>query len=154
MNQSWFPGADLRTRREELGLSVRDILEKTNIPAQTIHAIEKGDPEELPSPCYMVGFVRSYCEMLGLDAERYIDDYRSCVKPLQRYQLRREPADGATTPTWAANAATWAAICAVIALSWFSYSMLVRPNEERGVEAGTPSIDELTMPDAPIGAHR
>lgn len=58
----------LRERRQKLGLSVRDINEKTKLPVQSIEALEKGDlsyfKEDLS---YLKFFVRAYCNELGLD---------------------------------------------------------------------------------------
>lgn len=82
----------LRERREELGLSIEDINEKTKLPIQHIIALENGDisyfKEDLS---YLQFFVRSYCNALDLDyAEIKGDVFDSVDNFTQAYEVQEE----------------------------------------------------------------
>ena len=61
-------GALLRETRENRGLSIEAVEEKTKIAHGVITALEEGNREKFPHPVYARGFVRSYALLLGLDA--------------------------------------------------------------------------------------
>ncbi len=59
-------GAFLREKREQQGKSVQDIAVSTYIRPQLLNGIETGDPDLLPEPIFVQGFIRRYAETLGL----------------------------------------------------------------------------------------
>lgn len=61
-------GTALREGRERKGLSVEEVEEKTKISPSVIVALEEGNKARFPHPVYAKGFVRSYAQLLGLDA--------------------------------------------------------------------------------------
>lgn len=61
-------GAILREGRERRGLTVEAVEEKTKIAATVLLALEEGNQAKFPHPVYARGFVRSYAQLLGLDA--------------------------------------------------------------------------------------
>ncbi len=69
-------GAYLGAVREDLGLSIDDISERTHIKPAFVAAIEAGDGEALPSRPFAIGFVRSYAEALGLDAAAVVARFK------------------------------------------------------------------------------
>lgn len=69
-------GEDLREARLTLGASVEDIAERLRINRRYIHALEEGRVRDLPGPAYAVGFVRSYADILGLDADEAVRRFR------------------------------------------------------------------------------
>ncbi len=150
MNQTDFPGDELRERREELGLSTADVYRKTRIPISYLVAMERGAVTELPPMCYAAGFVRTYCRFLKLDPERFCDCLRACTQPPPGRFLRRTSSSPAWTwPSWLNETLTWAAVCAGFLLAWFTYSAVLRPNADATdshVEAGT---TEMVLPPPP-----
>ncbi len=71
-------GAVLKALREELGLTLKAVCEKTRISHVVVKAIEAGDHKNLPAMTYLKGFLRSYCRLLRLSEEntvRVIDDF-------------------------------------------------------------------------------
>lgn len=61
-------GSILRNAREEQGLSVEDLHNRTKIRARLIEALEEGDFSEVPGGMvYVRGFLRSLSEELNLD---------------------------------------------------------------------------------------
>lgn len=69
-------GACLQTAREACGLSLEAVTERTRIRRACLQAFETGNYEPLPAPAYAVGFLRQYADLLGLDAEQTVKDYR------------------------------------------------------------------------------
>jgi cytoskeleton protein RodZ len=65
-------GVLLRRAREERRQSVADVAAALCIRANYLEAIEAGAYERLPGQAYTVGFVRSYANYLGLDAEEVV----------------------------------------------------------------------------------
>ncbi|MGI8935292.1 MAG: helix-turn-helix domain-containing protein, partial [Phormidesmis sp.] len=59
-------GAFLRENREKQEKSLEDIAIRTYIRPQLLNGIEKGDPDLLPEPIFVQGFIRRYAEALGL----------------------------------------------------------------------------------------
>ena len=60
-------GIRIRQKREELGLSLRDVHDGTKIRAQFLEGIEKGDYTEFPGTVYVRGFIRTYLRFLGAE---------------------------------------------------------------------------------------
>lgn len=59
-------GAFLRENREKQGKSLQDIAINTYIRPQLLNGIETGNPDMLPEPIFVQGFIRRYAENLGL----------------------------------------------------------------------------------------
>jgi len=66
----------LRTRREELGLSLAEVQAETKIRRKYLEALEAGDDAALPGEVYLKGFLRFYGEFLGLDGWALVREYR------------------------------------------------------------------------------
>ncbi len=63
------PGSVLRSAREALGLSRREIAEALNLLESTIVAIEDDDSARQPEPVFLRGYVRNYAKLLRIDPE-------------------------------------------------------------------------------------
>jgi cytoskeleton protein RodZ len=62
-------GGQLKERREALGLSLDEVIQRTKISRRNIVAIEEGNREDLPHPVYSKGFIRNYARLLSLDMD-------------------------------------------------------------------------------------
>ena len=60
-------GAVLRDEREKKGLSYAQVSEVTKVRQTILEALENESWDDLPSPAFVSGFVRSYGRALGLD---------------------------------------------------------------------------------------
>ena len=153
MNHAAFPGHELRERREELRLTADDIYRRIRVPAQFVESIEAGAVHNLPAACYSVGFLKTYCQLLNVDANRYVDTYQACVRPNTRFLRRTHsdaPARKAPAPRWMGEAMAWDAVCAVIAFGWFACSVVVRPDAEPAEQrAHAATVDDLRVPATP-----
>jgi cytoskeletal protein RodZ len=74
-------GVELRQAREALGLSLRDVSERTKIRQPALRAIESDDLRQLPGGAIGRGFVKLYAREVGLDphamAERFDEQRES-----------------------------------------------------------------------------
>ena len=60
---------ELRHARERLGLSLRDVADRTRIRVAILEAIENHDVDRLPPPIFTRGFVKAYAREVGLDPQ-------------------------------------------------------------------------------------
>jgi cytoskeletal protein RodZ len=82
-------GAQLRTAREAMSLSIATLAQRTRVPARTLAAIERNDQSALPPHPFGRGFVRTYAEEVDLDPDRIARDY---------FAQFPEPPDSARAP--------------------------------------------------------
>ena len=69
--------ADLVRARTHLGLDIETVAEDLRIRKDHLLAIEGGRFDTLPGPVYVVGFLRSYANYLGLDADDIITRFKT-----------------------------------------------------------------------------
>ena len=70
-------GAELSGARAERGRTVAEVAASLRLVPAYIEAIERGDLSALPTVPYVVGYVRSYANLLGLDADELCGRLRS-----------------------------------------------------------------------------
>jgi cytoskeleton protein RodZ len=69
-------GEELRDARLALGVSLEEMAEQLRINRRYLAALEEGRVRDLPGVAYATGFVRSYAQMLGLDAPEMVRRFR------------------------------------------------------------------------------
>jgi len=77
-------GEKLKTKREELGYSIEQIARDTNIAKRYIEALEVEDFDAFPGEPYLIGFLRTYSEYLGLKSDEIIGLY-------QNFKIQEQP---------------------------------------------------------------
>lgn len=138
-------GSELQQRRAELGMSREDVYKKFRIPLGFITAIESGQADRLPPPIYTRGFLKSYCESLGLAPEPRLDLLEEGLrKPTGFFRRHRRTEDDdagpSARPAWAEDMLMWAVILGVVVVGWFAYSVVFQPGapaNSRHVQAET-----------------
>lgn len=68
-------GKTLREAREAKGYTVSQLAEKTHIMHQIVEEMEVERFSRIPAPIYGRGFVKLYCEAVGLDPKPFIEAY-------------------------------------------------------------------------------
>lgn len=68
-------GAELRRERELREITLREVAEATKINLRYLEALEQNDFEHLPGGVFNRGFVRAYCQFIGVDPETMINAY-------------------------------------------------------------------------------
>ena len=69
-------GSSLAGARLALGLELRDAERETRIRTRYLAALEDEDFDALPGDAYAAGFLRTYADYLGLDADAYVEELR------------------------------------------------------------------------------
>lgn len=137
-----FPGHELKAQREALGLSLLDAHCETHVPTQYLAGLESGQLDDLPATAFAVGFLTTYCHVLGLQADPYVSALRACRAssvPETKFFSRGGSIGGPAYPAWMSDVVTWGAVCAVLLLGWVAYSIVVKPfaeTEKDRVDAG------------------
>jgi cytoskeleton protein RodZ len=70
-------GSSLRDARTRRGLELSQIEEDTRIRPRYLQALEDERFDLLPGEAYAKGFLRTYADFLGLEGERFVDEYNS-----------------------------------------------------------------------------
>ena len=68
-------GKTLRTAREAKGLTPGQIAERTHMLVQTVEGLEREDFSKIVAPIYGRGFVKLYCEAVGLEPKPLVDAF-------------------------------------------------------------------------------
>jgi transcriptional regulator with XRE-family HTH domain len=82
-------GKELKAAREAKGLTCSQVAEKTHLMTQVVEGLEAEDFKKIVAPIYGRGFVKLYCEAVGLDAKPYIDEF------MRLYSLGKTPQERA-----------------------------------------------------------
>lgn len=70
-------GKKLLEARQNRGLELDQVARETNISARYLLALENEDFAVLPAEPYLLGFLRNYCEYLGLNSAEFISAYKN-----------------------------------------------------------------------------
>lgn len=85
------PGAELRKAREQVGRSLEDVAHEMHMKVWQLDALEKDDYEELASPVFIQGYIRSYARLLELDAEPLLEAFSERQGPAPQPRLEINP---------------------------------------------------------------
>lgn len=68
-------GKSLKAARETKGLTVSQLAEATHILTQIVEGLENEDFTKIVAPIYGRGFVKLYCEAVGLEPKPFIEQF-------------------------------------------------------------------------------
>ena len=74
-------GSSLHEARLRRGFELADVERDTRIRGRYLMALEEERFDDLPGPAYAKGFLRTYADYLGLDSQRFVDEYNSRFAP-------------------------------------------------------------------------
>jgi cytoskeleton protein RodZ len=83
-------GAYLREIRERQGISIDEIARSTRVLHHYLEVLENDDLASLPAPVFAKGFIRAYCQALGIPADEPIRLYEqraSQIRPKAAEQV-------------------------------------------------------------------
>jgi cytoskeleton protein RodZ len=86
-------GAYLRNLREQQGISLEELSRSTRVLHHYLVALETDDLASLPAPVFTKGFIRAYCQVLGVSSDEAIALY-----DLQAGQSREPTGSPAVPP--------------------------------------------------------
>jgi cytoskeleton protein RodZ len=73
----------LKEKRKALGLTLKDISQRTRISVVNLEAIENGDLHLLPAPIYTRNFIKTYAHNLDIDSKPILESYEDYLRSLQ-----------------------------------------------------------------------
>jgi hypothetical protein len=76
----------LTQERELRALARDDVARLTKLGPAVIDALESGDPERMPPQGYVLGYLRSYAGVVGLDADDVVLRWQEVVGPEEMRQ--------------------------------------------------------------------
>jgi cytoskeleton protein RodZ len=85
-------GSSLQEARSRRRLELSQVERETRIRSRYLLALEDERFDVLPAPAYTRGFLRTYAEYLGLDGQRFVDEYNTRFAPAE------EPVAAPPTP--------------------------------------------------------
>lgn len=91
-------GKTLRQAREAKGLTPEDIAEKTHMMIQQVVDLENDNFNRIAAPIYGRGFVRLYCEQVGLDPKPMIEEFMDIMNGNRQAVIRPRTPTAQTTP--------------------------------------------------------
>lgn len=79
-------GEKLKQKREARGVSLQEIARATRIHVNSLQALEDDNYNDLPATVFITGFLRSYANHLGLDANSIVAEFEALKieKPLEK----------------------------------------------------------------------
>lgn len=90
-------GARIRAKREELGMSLEQVSDRTKIRSKYLIAVEEGDDSISPGKTYFRAFLKTYASFLGLDGTEFSNKYREIEGEVSQEPNRPKEARARTT---------------------------------------------------------
>jgi cytoskeleton protein RodZ len=150
------PGRRLRVQRQSRGLTIERIGAQLHLKPEIIDALEQDRFEDLPDGVFVMGYLRNYARLLGLDPIPLIASYRSQAGAPQAIAPNRalSPADGesggARVLVRLVSFALLIAVIAMIALWWHDRSAMSPelasdPIQDSSVGTAFEPVDSLSF---------
>jgi cytoskeletal protein RodZ len=144
-------GKKLTEARTARGLDFDQVSRDTNITRRYLEALEKEDFAVFPGEPYLLGFLRNYCDYLGLNANEIITSYKNLKiqespVPLKELMPRRTLADVILgNPSTLKITGVVAVLIVVVLVGYFAVSRILNPgNAPATVESRTPATYEVS----------
>ena len=84
-------GKSLREAREAKGYTVSQIAEMTHLKTAAVEGLEREDFSMIAAPIYGRGFVKLYCEAVGLEAKPFVDEFMEIMNGNRKVTIRERP---------------------------------------------------------------
>lgn len=95
------PGEHLAELRKKADFSQKYVADYLRITVNYVNALEHDDYEKLPASPYIIGYLRGYSRLLGIDGDEMVKQYQQCVGEVPS-SYKDLPADEAHHKTKAA----------------------------------------------------
>jgi cytoskeleton protein RodZ len=145
-------GAYLRRCRERSGLSVEAVATGSRIVPRLVEALEADRHDLLPAPVYVRGFLRAYCEQVGVDPSRALGLYDAQAASDPRVTVRpATPSErpGPAPAGWR-RVAVWSVLVAALGVA--TVALLARRQSDAVAGRGQDSTPAARQPVPPAAA--
>lgn len=115
-------GAKLRARRTEKGMTLEAVAEDLKIQKSYVSAMERMQKSALPPLGYVLGYVRSYAKLLGLDPAQSVSEFKAeieCPRHLGIGNLPHHVPKRAFKLPKGSFAIGTVLACALVVVSWY-----------------------------------
>ncbi|MGH7389211.1 MAG: RodZ domain-containing protein [Candidatus Rokuibacteriota bacterium] len=133
-------GPYLRELRERRGLSLEEMVRATRVAGRYLEALEAGDLRALPAPAFTRGFIRAWCQTVGVDAAEALSRYQAMSGAMP---AASRPAVGAPgeheVPARSRNRGAVLVsfvLLVVLGLALFAVTLVLQSGRDRAVRAG------------------
>lgn len=109
-------GRYLKVQREARGLTVEQVAQQTKIPPTLVGALESGQAERFPERVFLLNYIRSYAQAVGLSADDTLNRFHEVPEAPKAPEF--DPAALETERRARASERLWivAAVAAVVTL--------------------------------------
>lgn len=87
-------GKSLRLAREAKGYTVAQLAEMTRLAPSLVSDLENEDFRQIAAPIYGRGFVRLYCEAVGLETKAFVDEFMEIFNGNREPHIKERPLPG------------------------------------------------------------
>ena len=84
-------GRTLRVARETKGYTVSQLAEMTHLKSSVVEGLENEDFSMIAAPIYGRGFVKLYCEAVGLEPKPLVDEFMAIVNGEREIAIKERP---------------------------------------------------------------
>ncbi len=144
-------GATLRAARVAAGRSVEDIASELHMHVKQINALEQDDFEFFPSAAFVKGYLRSYCKIVGIDAQPLLTEF-SRVDTKEPTWTTHAPLEDRRPNKWLLGVGTIVvvALLAGLFVVWLLNSGYLNRLVDRGEVPDYPGVAEAVIPQTPV----
>jgi len=121
-------GDKLKNARESLKMTLAEVSKKTKIPLGYLRNLEEGTYKELPADVYVGAYLRKYTEILNLDIDEVLEQFRT-----ERGTTSKSPSCFTTKTPLAVTPKRIGLVLSIIAVAlilgyfWHQLSYLINP---------------------------
>ena len=84
-------GKTLRSAREAKGYTVSQVAEMTHLKSSAVEGLENEDFSMIAAPIYGRGFVKLYCEAVGLEPKPLVDEFMAIMNGEHEIAIKERP---------------------------------------------------------------
>ena len=84
-------GKTLRSAREAKGYTVSQVAEMTHLKSSVLEGLENEDFSMIAAPIYGRGFVKLYCEAVGLEPKPLVDEFMAIMNGEHEIAIKERP---------------------------------------------------------------
>lgn len=91
-------GKTLREAREAKGYTISQIAEITHLKSSLVEQLENDDFSKIAAPIYGRGFVKLYCETVGLDPKPLVAEFMAIMNGEHEISIKERPISAVLAP--------------------------------------------------------
>jgi cytoskeleton protein RodZ len=143
-------GSYLRNLREQQGVSLEELARATRVLYRHLQALEADDLEALPAPVFTKGFIRAYCQVLGVAPDEALALYdprpregrpaaqAPVPSPTPAPRVQAAAAELPRTPRGHGAVLVSFALLVVLGVALFAFTVAFKSGQEAGVGQRSP----------------